>query len=113
MKTSSRRTPAKAQPPGKVELALSEEELAVSTEDDGSVVSHPDGYYWVTADGRRQIGPFDSAEEARAQMQQSIDSGWVPGDSLREAEDELGIADWNDPDFGGPAEDTHLRFSDD
>jgi hypothetical protein len=109
MKTASRR----AAPPAPLpeEPVLAEEELSVPEE--GAIVSHPDGFYWVSADGRQEFGPFDTLEEARADMMKLGDSTWEPGESLREAEDELGISDWVDPDSGGPAEDTHLRFSDD
>ena len=34
------------------------------------------------------------------------------GESLLEAERELGLADWVDPDTGEPAEDTHTRIED-
>ena len=35
-----------------------------------------------------------------------------PGESLLEAEQELGIADWLDPDTGEPAEGTHTHLED-
>jgi hypothetical protein len=57
------------------------------------IVHHPDGYYWTAPDGRKQFGPFTSYEDAFADMH-----------SLREAEAEIGIADWIDPDTGEPAE---------
>jgi hypothetical protein len=43
-------------------------------------------------------------------MEYSADSDYEPGESLEEAEDELGISDWIDPDTGLPAEEslTHL-----
>lgn len=69
---------------------------------DEQIVARPDGYYWVAPDGRQEVGPFSSLEEALADMQ-SADAP-EPGESLQEAESELGIADWIDPDTGEPAE---------
>ena len=40
-------------------------------------------------------------------MEYNADSDYEPGESLAEVEAEIGIADWNDPDTGLPAEETH------
>ena len=109
MKRASRHTPVPAVPPE--DLPAADEEL--SAPEEGTIVSHPDGFYWVAPDGRQEFGPFATIEDARADMMSAVDSNWEPGEALREAEEELGIADWMDPETGGPAEDTHLRFSDD
>ncbi len=66
--------------------------------------SRPDGYYWVAIDGRQEIGPFDSYAEALADMDSGDAGGWTPGETLAEAESELGVSDWIDPDSGAPAE---------
>ena len=68
------------------------------------IVARPDGYYWSAPDGKQQFGPFDSYEDALADMQASDMEAPEPGESLREAESELGIADWIDPETGEPAE---------
>ena len=67
------------------------------------VLSRPDGYYWVAPDGQ-EIGPFDSREQALADVISADGDTPEPGESLQEAEDEIGIADWIDPDTGEPAE---------
>lgn len=80
--------------------------------DDGStgdlgqrIISRPDGHHWLSLDGRREFGPFDSFEEALADMQADAEETAVePGETLQEAELELGISDWIDPDSGVPAE---------
>lgn len=76
------------------------------------ILMRPDGYYWLAPDGRQEIGPFDSFAEAMADMDSGDAGGWVPGETLAEAESEIGVADWIDPDSGLPAEGqapTHLE----
>ena len=70
----------------------------------GTVVQHPDGYYWVAADGRQQFGPFRSAAAARADRDRFDDGGPDAEESPHEAEAELGISDWLDPDTGDPGD---------
>ena len=71
----------------------------------GELVHRPDGYYWQAADGTQELGPYATVEEALAEVGGSdADDEAEPGESLEEAEDELGIADWIDPDTGEPAE---------
>ncbi len=80
--------------------------------DMGHILLRPDGYHWQTADGSQEFGPFESLEAALADMQSAGDDGAEPGETLQEAEDELGVADWIDPDTGELAEGLgtpHLR----
>lgn len=87
------------------------EELDTS-DDRERIVSKPDGYYWLAPDGRQEVGPFDSLAEAMADMDSGEAAGWAPGETLAEAESEIGVADWIDPDSGAPAEGqghTHLE----
>lgn len=82
-----------------------EDEEALDTSDPGErIFSRPDGYYWLALDGKQEIGPFDSYAEALADMDSGDAGGWTPGETLAEAESELGVSDWIDPDIGGPAE---------
>jgi hypothetical protein len=79
----------------------------------GRVIKRPDGYYWE-AKGKDARGPFDTRGEAEADL---LAGGAAQGDfeseeSLQEAESELGIAEWIDPDTGGPAEDNVPRIED-
>ncbi len=80
--------------------------------DSGTVFQHPDGWYWLAERGGQQFGPFTSAAEALADMNASADDGLEPGETLEEAEDELGVAGWVDPDTGELAEDSHARIED-
>jgi hypothetical protein len=53
---------------------------------------------------RQEFGPFASVEMALADMAEADGEAPEPGETLQEAEDEIGIADWIDPDTGDPAE---------
>lgn len=86
--------------------------LDLSSPDGGSLVQHPDGWYWLDGQGRQQFGPYASTEEVRAALNAAIDEDIEPGETLLEAEQELGISDWLDPDTGKPAEGTHTRIED-
>ena len=68
------------------------------------VFLRPDGYYWQAVDGKQEFGPFASREAAYADMQLGDSQYLVPGESLEDAESEIGIADWIDPETGDPAE---------
>lgn len=69
-----------------------------------SIVQRPDGWYWLADEGRRQSGPFATAQEARADQRVALEAA-EPGALLREAEAQLGVADWIDPETHAPAED--------
>ena len=84
----------------------------LSLPDSKALVHHPDGYYWLGADGRLQIGPYATAEEALADLHRSAEDDIEPEESLLEAEQALGLSDWLDPDTGGLAEATHTRLED-
>lgn len=68
------------------------------------IVVHPDGWYWMAPGGHQQFGPFESYELARADRDAGDEESLVPGETLQEAEDEIGIASWIDPETGEPAE---------
>jgi hypothetical protein len=71
----------------------------------GRIVQRPDGFHWIALDGRQEFGPFETAELARANMIDAADEfAPEPGEALQEAESEIGIADWIDPETGEPAE---------
>jgi len=68
------------------------------------IMARPDGFYWQTPDGKQEFGPFESMELALADMEAADEQAPVPGETLPEAEGEIGIADWIDPETGAPAE---------
>lgn len=70
----------------------------------GDIILRPDGYYWVAIDGTQEFGPYDTVESALADMQANAEESPEPGETLQEAEGELGLSDWIDPDTGELAE---------
>lgn len=68
------------------------------------IVQRPDGFYWIADDGVAEIGPFDSYEAAEADRDTPVEEGPEPGESLEEAEAELGMNEWVDSETGAPAE---------
>ena len=69
-----------------------------------NIMLRPDGYYWQAPDGKQDFGPFGSIEMAMADMGAIDEQAPEPGETLQEAEDEIGIAGWIDPETGEPAE---------
>ncbi len=68
------------------------------------IVARPDGYYWQAPDGHNEFGPFESYEQAYADLHAADSESLEPGESLRDAEDELGIGEGIDPETGEPPE---------
>ena len=77
--------------------------------DQTRVAERPDGFYWQAKSGGREYGPFATLLDAVQDMQQSDESPFEPGESIGEAKDEIGIAQWIDPDTGEPAEESGPR----
>jgi hypothetical protein len=113
-RTGKRPPPAPAPEPELLPVDDSLEEADDDGEaDEALIVMRPDGYYWVSVDGRQSFGPFDTLEEARADRDMAGEESPEPGETLQEAESELGIAEWIDPETGDPAEGQsrpHLDF---
>ena len=76
------------------------------------VFERPDGFYWQLAPGEREYGPFVSLVEAEMDME-CADVDAAAAQLLQEAEGEIGIADWIDPETGQPAEDSIPHLKDD
>lgn len=89
--------------------AVSREEAA-----QGRIIERPDGFYWESKDKDEPRGPFATLAEAEADMLSggAGDGELDPVDTLQEAESEIGISEWIDPDTGVPAEDSVPRIED-
>ena len=86
---------------------------AGTPEDDRArIVERPDGFYWRAEDRSAEYGPFPSLLEAVADMQSDRQTEYEPGETLAQAEDEVGISDWIDPETGLPAEERIPRTED-
>jgi len=77
----------------------------------GRILERPDGFYWQEKEGGEEYGPFPTLAEAEAEMQSDGELAADP-DAVQEAESELGISEWVDPDTGVPAEDSVPRIED-
>lgn len=73
------------------------------------IIERPDGFYWQDKETGKTYGPFETLREAVQDMEYNAeaDSEYEPGETLHEAEDELGIADWIDEETGLPSEQPH------
>ncbi|MEW5862618.1 MAG: hypothetical protein AB1773_03370 [Pseudomonadota bacterium] len=74
------------------------------------IIERPDGFYWQQGDCGREYGPFETLIEAVADMQALEEPALEPGETLAEAEAEIGIADYVDPETGEPAEECRPRL---
>jgi hypothetical protein len=81
------------------------------TEAQQHIFERPDGFYWLATDGTGERGPFTTLAEAEIDMQAGGESDLEAGDLL-EAESDIGVSEWIDPDTGGPAEDSVPRIED-
>jgi hypothetical protein len=73
------------------------------------ITERPDGFYWQAKDNGREYGPFTTLLEA-VQSMQADDRAPEPGETLEQAEAEIGIADFVDPETGQPAEESRPRL---
>ena len=76
------------------------------------VIERPDGFYWQARASGEEYGPFATLVEAVDDMLASDEGNYEPGESLTEAESEIGIAEWIDPETGEPAEESVPRIED-
>jgi len=72
--------------------------------DSTRLIERPNGFYWQSRDGQEEFGPFATLLAAVQDMQAKDGAAIEPGETAREAGDEIGIADWVDPETGEPAE---------
>ncbi len=95
--------PAPAAPP---------EEEVLKKEPKRRVIERPDGFYWQSVDSSEERGPFATLAEAEADMLAGGETADLEAPDLLEAESEIGVSEWIDPETGGPAEDSVPRIED-
>jgi hypothetical protein len=74
--------------------------------DNTSIVERPDGFYWQEKEGDKVFGPFATLLEAIQDMEYNAESDYEPGETLEQAEEEIGISDWIDRETGQPGEES-------
>lgn len=82
--------------------------------DDARIIERPDGFYYQDKRTKGELGPFASFLEAVANIENPANTelDLEPGEELKEVEEELGIADWIDPDTGALAEESVPHIED-
>ena len=75
-------------------------------------IERPNGVFWRTASSATEYGPFATLAEATADAEGREDPTFQATDSVAEAEAEVGISEWIDPDTGAPAEESGPRIED-
>ena len=88
------------------------ESTPLEEDEQARLIERPDGYYWQNKFTEKLYGPFTTLIEAMEDTQYQEDSDYEEGASLHEAEAEIGIADWVNPDTGELAEGSAPHFSD-
>jgi len=69
------------------------------------IVERPDGFYWHDEkESDKVFGPFPTLLDAIQDMEYNAESDYEPGETLEQAEEEIGISDWIDPETGQPGE---------
>ena len=71
---------------------------------DPLLLQRPDGVYWQAAEGEEAFGPFETYELARADFLRGDEERPTPGETVDEAESELGLNTWVDEETGQVAE---------
>ena len=77
------------------------------------VIEQPQGFYWVSPKTGAEYGPFPTRAEAIADMEFDAEADEVESDeTLEEAEAEMGLSGWVDPDTGDLGESWTPRLED-
>lgn len=76
------------------------------------IIERPDGFYWQDKVTDELCGPFPTLVEAMQDMLDQEDTGYQESESLAEAEADIGVSNWVDPETGDAAEDLQLHISD-
>ena len=78
--------------------------------DQTRIFERPDGFYWQSKTDGRESGPFPTLIEAIQDLQYRDESEVEPGETIEEAEAEVGVSGWVDPETGEPAEESIPRL---
>lgn len=101
--TRNSKTPRPLRPRGAARV-IAEAPGASMADERAALIERPDGWYWIAADGHQQFGPFATRALALRDRDRDNDEAPSEGETVQEAEREIGIADWIDAETGAPAE---------
>jgi hypothetical protein len=80
------------------------------------IIERPDGFYWQSETTGEEYGPFPTAAEAAQDSQFDAAEGEdyepEPEETVEEAEAEIGVSGWIDPDTGDLGESWTPRLED-
>jgi len=78
------------------------------------IIERPDGFYWQSKTSDEEYGPFSTLLEAVEDMEHSAaePDDYEPAETLEEAEAEIGVSGWIDPDTGDLGESWTPRLED-
>lgn len=79
-------------------------EAAAIEAESGAIVERPDGYSWQAPECQGEFGPYETYELARGRRGSAGEEQLEPGETLHEAERDIGINEWMDAETGEPAE---------
>ncbi|MCC6610580.1 MAG: hypothetical protein IT515_13025 [Burkholderiales bacterium] len=68
--------------------------------DDARILERPDGFYWQSKETGEELGPFRTLAEAVEDLEFSADAEPEVPDTLEEAEADLGVEGYIDPETG-------------
>jgi len=68
--------------------------------DDARILERPDGFYWQSKETGKEFGPFKSVAEAVEDVEFNADADLEAPDTLEEAEADLGVDGYIDPETG-------------
>ena len=80
------------------------------TDDESRVTERADGFYWQSADGTKEYGPFRSYAQAVEEMEAAAVG--IDDETLEETEAEIGVSGWIDPETGDLGESWAPRLED-
>jgi hypothetical protein len=81
--------------------------------DDTRIIERPEGFYWRSEASGEEYGPFRTLAEAVEDMGFTAESAdYEPDETLEEAEAEIGVSGWIDPDTGDLGESWTPRLED-
>lgn len=81
-----------------------QEPPAEDTAQPAPILERPDGYYWLADEELGEVGPFETYEEALADRDAAGGEPPEPGESVGDAEGEIGMNEWIDVETREPAE---------